>query len=196
MEKELAYVPERRRVAETLGFQPGIWGAFFLIAACFFLFTGKGPTDDVLWMIAGCAAALGLALTGYEAWRRRNRTVLVREGDHIAVYRKGTLDLTLAPEEVTEEKPGIFVMLRIGIPLGMAAAIFLGVAITEILRDKTGIGETLLILSLGLACAASLASAAWIRFRYRHLQVRIEGSRWLAEETVLVHPSRMKDLFQ
>jgi len=190
----LTHVPERRRVAETLGWQPGIWGAFFLLVASVFGLGGKGPSLPVEWTIFGSSAALGLALTGYEAWRRRNRTVLVKDGERIAVYRKGRLDMILDSGEVAVRDPELFVMLRIGVPLGLAAILFTSVGILPILRNESMI-DGLLILSLGLACWASLGSAAWTRFTCRSLRVPIKGSRWRAEETVLIPRSRMKELF-
>jgi len=190
----LAHVPERCRVAETLGWQPGIWGVLFLLVACVFGLGGKGPTTAVEWAISGSSAALGLGLTGYEAWRRRNRTVLVKDGERIAVFRKGRLDLVIDPGEVTLVKAELFVMLRVGVPLGLAAVLFTSIGIVSVMRDEP-VTDGLVILSLGVACWASLASAAWTRSACRHLRVPIKGSRWLAEETVLVPRSRMKELF-
>jgi hypothetical protein len=193
--EQLMHLPERRKVVETLGWQPGIWGSFFIIAACLFSLACKWPLIALEWEILGVSIALGLGLVGYEVWRRRNRTVLVRDDGHIAVFRRGTLDLTSAPSEITRVRAGLDVMLRIGVPLAVCAVLFAAIGILGLLRDKAGTVDNLIILSLGLACGASLASAAWTRFSCAHLWVPIKGSRWLAKETVLVPSSRLKELF-
>ncbi len=191
--EQLVLVPERCRVPETLGWQPGIWGVLSLLVACVFGFGGRGPTVAVEWAITGVSAALGLGLTGYEAWRRRNRTVLVKDGERIAVFRKGRLDLTVAPGEIRVAEADLVVMLKIGVPLGLCAALFSAVGITGLLRDEAGAAENLVILALGFACGASLASAAWTRYSCRHLRVPIKGSKWM-EESVLVARSRIGEL--
>lgn len=191
----LRHSSERQKVVETLGCQPGIWGTLFIVVACLFMLNGKGPSIAIEWMISGSSAALGLGLTGYEVWRRRNRTVLVKDGERIAVFRKGRPDLILAPGDITIVKAGLFVMLKVGVPLGLCAAAFSGIGIIGLLRDEAGTADNLMILFLGLACGASLASAAWTRFSCCHLRVPINGSRWLAEETVLVPSSRLKEVF-
>lgn len=191
---QLIYVPERHKVVETFGWQPGIWGALFIAAACVFVPNGDDSSNAVVWMIFAPSAALGLSLTGYEIWRRRNRTVLVKEGGSISVFRKGRLDLTLAPNEMTRVQADLITLLKIGVPLGVCGALFTAVGIVGLLRDKTGDTENLLILFLGLVCWASLVSAAWTRFSCCHLRVPVKGSRW-SEESVLIPSSRLKELF-
>jgi len=175
--------------------QPGIWGALFLLVACLLALGGAGHANAGEWQISAVSAALGLGLTGYEVWRRKNRTVLVKDGELIAVFRKGRLDLVLAPGAVTRVKAGPVLMLQVGIPLGLCAAAFTSIGILGLLRDGSGTGDSLAILALGLGCGASLASAAWTRFSCWHLRVPVKGSRWLAEETVLVPRSRIRELF-
>jgi hypothetical protein len=187
-------VPEHQKVVETLGWQPGIWGAFFIVVACLFLIPGKGPPIAIEWAIAGSAAVLGLVLASYEIWRRRNRTVLVKDGEHIAVFRKGRLDLTIAPSEITVVKAGLTIMMKIGTGLGACAAAFTAIGILGLVRDKEAVVDNLIILSLGLTCGASLAFATWTQFCRAHLQVPVKEG-WMAEETVLVPPSRLKELF-
>ncbi len=192
---ELLLTPENRKVVETLGFQPGIWGALFLVVACVFALHDDGPANQAEWIIFGASSALGLGLTGYGIRRRRNRTVLVRIGERIAVYRKGRFDLMVAPAEIATEKMPLHVMLKIGVPLGLAGLIFSAIGVVELQRRRPLALDDLLILYMGLTCWASLASAAWTRFSCRHLRVPIKGSRWLAEETVLVRPNRLREVF-
>lgn len=192
---ELLLTPDHRKVVETLGLQPGIWGALFLAVACAFAFHGSGPSGREAWIWVAIPGALGLALAGYEVWRRGNRTVLVRMGERIAVYRRGHFDLMVAPAEIATEKMPLHVMLKIGVPLGLAGVIFSAIGIVELSRRRSWAIDDLLILYMGLTCWASLASALWIRFSCRNLRVPIKGSRWLAEETVLVDPSRLREVF-
>lgn len=188
-------MPERGKVVETLGWQPGIWGALFLVTAFLIVVSAGRPLLLIEWQISGGAAVLGLSLAGYEVWRRRNRTVLVKDGGHIAVFRKGRLDLTISPDEIRIVKAELLIMLKVGVPLGACAAAFTAIGIMGILEAEALNADNLIILSLGLACGASLVSAAWTRFFRVHLRVPVRGSRWLAEETVLVPFSRLKELF-
>lgn len=191
--QRLDHVPERFRVPETLGLQPGIWGTLFLLVACHFAFGGKGPRIALEWTITAASGALGLALTGYEAWRRRNRTVLVRDGEEIAVFRKCRFDLAVAPGEIRRIEADAVTMLKIGVPLGLAGLLFtvLGISIA---REGNSRDEGTMILLFGLACWASLASAAWTRFSCRHLRVPIKGSKWF-EESVLVRRKQIRKLY-
>ncbi|MCJ7547820.1 MAG: hypothetical protein MUP30_13560, partial [Deltaproteobacteria bacterium] len=83
----------------------------------------------------------------------------------------------------------------VGVPLAVCMVIFTALGIIGLLRDKAVAADNLIILSLGLACGASLASAAWTRFSFAHLWVPSQGSGWLAKETVLVSSSRLRELF-
>ncbi|MEW6265835.1 MAG: hypothetical protein AB1641_22410 [Thermodesulfobacteriota bacterium] len=181
----LEHVPERLRIIETLGGQFGLWGAMFLVVAGLFLLSGKGPSNDVEWLFTGASGAIGLILAGYEVWRRQNRTVLFKDGDRIAVYRRGRLDMTLTIDQITRKKPGLDLALKVGVCLAVAAAIFTAIGLTGLLRDEEALVDNLIILTLGLTCWTSLAAAAWIWLFYDHWRVPIK-SWWLAEETVLV----------
>ncbi len=192
--EQLKYIPQGDRVEETFGWQPGIWGAWFIAAACVFVPHGDKSLRDVLWMIFVPSTVLGMGLIGYEIWRRRNRTVLVKNGEHISVFRKGLLDLTLAPDSIARIKADFHTTLMIGVPLGVCAVLFMAIGITNILRDEVQSADNLLILFLGIVCVASLASAAWTRFYCIHLRLPIKGSKW-TEESVLLHSSRLKKLF-
>jgi hypothetical protein len=193
--EKLIYVPERHRVAETFGWQPGIWGVFFIVATCVYMpFVNDSASDHISWLFFGSLAVLGLGLTGYEIWRRRNRTVLVKDGEYILVFRKGRLDLTLARSKITRIKADFHTMLWIGAPMAVCAALLTAVGITSILRDKTGSTDGLLILFWGIVCWVSLASAAWTRFYTCHLRVPVRGSKW-TEESVLIPSYRFKELF-
>ncbi|MGA7643098.1 MAG: hypothetical protein WBW56_12935, partial [Syntrophobacteraceae bacterium] len=97
----IEHVPEHQKFIEPLGGQWGIWGSFFIVVAYLILDTRKGAPLSIQWEISGISGAIGLCLAGYEIWRRRNRTVLVKDGEQIAVYRKGRIDLILAPNEIT-----------------------------------------------------------------------------------------------
>ncbi|HOW54582.1 MAG TPA: hypothetical protein PLR60_07990 [Syntrophorhabdaceae bacterium] len=192
--EQLVLVPEQRWVVETLGLQPGIWGCFFIIVGCLFALECKPPLSVLEWEILGLLAVAGLGLTAWELRRRRARTVLVRDGEYISVYRKGRLDMTLDPEDIRLVKADLLVMLKVGVPLGVCAVGFTVIGLMMMLRDRMMDAGSLSILALGLACGASFACAAWTRFWRCHLRVPVRGLRWLAEETVLVTPAQLKGL--
>lgn len=193
--EELIHIPEHHKVTETLGWQPGIWGAFFLVVGCLFAFECKWPLKILEWEIIGILAVPGFVLVGYEIWRRRNRTVLVKESGRILVFRKGGLDITVAPEEVRREEADLSVMLKIAIPLGLCMIGFTAIGIIDLIRERAADAGTLSMLSLGITCGLSLASAVWTRYFRCNLRVPVRGSKWLAEETVLVTPAQLKELF-
>jgi hypothetical protein len=188
-------VPEHARVVEALGGQCGIWGALFIAVACLMAVPGDEPWNLIEWVITGSSAVLGLCLTGYEVWRRRNRTVLVRDGEHIAVFRKGSLDLILTPGEFTLAKPELALILKIAICLGTAAALFTAIGIVGLVRDHGGAFDDVIILLLGLTSGFSLAAAARTCFFFSDVRTPIKNNRWLAEETVLIPSRRLKELF-
>jgi hypothetical protein len=194
-ERSLDYVPEDRRVVGTLGWQAGIWAAFFLLVGCFILAGSKSPPGLVMMEILGAVFFVGLALALGQAFMHRNRTVLVRQDGLIQVFRKRRLDMVLSAEDIRLEKADIIVMLKIGAPLAIAAALFLAVGITMLWRERTIDSGTLSVLALGVASGVSLASAAWTTFFRRHLRVPVRNSRWLAEETVLLSARQFKLLF-
>jgi len=194
-EQLLDYVPEHRRVVETLGWQPGIWGGFFLVVGILILSESRLPLSTVTLELLGVVFFVGVVLACWQIRMHRNRTVLVRDNGVIEVFRKRRLDMVVDPEEIGLEKADFILMLKIGIPLLMCAAIFIGVGGTMLWEEKKANADIFCILSLGLASGVSLASAAWTRFFRRHLRVPVKNSRWLAEETVLVSPSQYRHLF-
>ncbi len=173
--------------------EPGGLYLSFLPSLCFCLYADNPPAEFP-WLIFGSAAVPGLVLTGYEFWRRRNRTVLVKDGGHILVFRKGRLDLTLAPDSIARIKADSHTTLTIGACLGLCTLLLMAVGVTCVFKDKTENIDCLFILFAGLVCGASLVSAAWTRFCCCHLRVPIKGSKW-TEESVLISSSRVKELF-
>ncbi|MGD0400912.1 MAG: hypothetical protein ABSC04_18605 [Syntrophobacteraceae bacterium] len=189
-------VPEHQKFIETLGWQWGIWGSFCLFLALLIMAPWKGPPLSMQWEISAISGATGLCLAGYEIWRRRNRTVLVKDGEQIAVYRKGRLDLIIAPREIILVKTGLDIILEVGVGLGAFAVLFTAIGIMEFFRNgQESIVDSLLIMLPGLTCGASLISAAWTMFACAHLRVPVKGRRFMAKETVLLPTSRMQELF-
>lgn len=103
------------------------------------------------------------------------------------------LDQTLALGEIKLVKAGLLLMLKVGVGLGACGAAFTAVGISG-LMEKSHSLDNLMILAMGLACWASLASAAWTRFSFVHLRLPLTKG-WMAEETVLVRPAQFKELF-
>ena len=192
----IEHVPEHQKFIETLGWQWGIWGSFFIILALLIMAPWKGPPLSMQWEISAISGAIGLCLAGYEIWRRRNRTVFVKDGEQIAVYRKGNLDVIVAPREIIQVKTGLEIILEVGVGLGAFAVLFTAIGIMEFFRNRQGsIVDCLLIMLPGLTCGASLVSAAWTIFGCAHLRVPIKGRRFTAQETVLLPASRMHEFF-
>ncbi|HNT44703.1 MAG TPA: hypothetical protein PKN85_09580 [Syntrophorhabdaceae bacterium] len=194
-ERSLDYVPEDRRVAESLGWQPGIWASFFLLVGCIILAESKSPPDLVMMEILGVVFFAGLVLALWQAVMHRNRTVLVRQDGMIQVFRKRRLDMVVAAQEIRLEKVDIVAIIKIGAPLAIAAALFLALGLAMLWKDRAANSGSLSALALGLVSTASLASAFWTRFFRRHLLVPVRNSRWLAEETVLLSVKQHKLLF-
>lgn len=196
--EQLINAPERQKVVEIFGCQFGIWGVFLIIAAYIFslIFSvfEKTPSAFLGCLISGTSAALGVGFIYYEIYRRRNRTVLVRDADYIAVCRKGRFELTIEPNKISIVKPDIKTMVTIGTALIVCAAICILVGIDSILRHKTVDADTLILLSVGFAFVSSFVSASWTRFACAHLRVPFKSSKWL-EEDVLVPKSRFNELF-
>jgi hypothetical protein len=120
----------------------------------------------------------------------------VKDGEQIALYRKGRLDLILAPGEIILVKAGLDIILEAGVGLGAYALLFTVIGIMEFFRNTQGsIVDSLLILLPGLTCGASLVSAAWTRFACAHLLVPIKNGRLMVEEKVLLPISRIQELF-
>ncbi|MEN6465116.1 MAG: hypothetical protein ABFD62_08050 [Syntrophaceae bacterium] len=182
-------------MVETLGWQPGIWGGFFLVTGILILSESRLPLSTVKLELLGVVFFVGVVLACWQMMMHRNRTVLVRDNGLIQVFRKRRFDMALDPEEIGLEKADFILMLKIGVPLLMCAAIFIAVGGTMVWEDKTANADNLCILALGVASGASLVSASWTRFFRRHLRVPVKNSRWLAEETVLVSPSQYRHLF-
>lgn len=193
--EQLTHVPEHNKIVETFGWQFAIWGSSLLIIAGLFASSAKKSLVALEWEIAGISALIGLCFIRYEFYRRRNRTVLVKNDDQILVYRKGCLDLMLSANEIRTEKADLVLMLKIGVPLGICGLIFTAIGVDIVMRNMSVNAESLILLTSGIAFFASLISAAWTRFARVHLRVPVKGSRWLAEETVLLTSAQCKELF-
>lgn len=194
-EQLLDYVPEDRRVVETLGWQPGIWASFFILVGCFILAECRLPPGLFTMEVLGVVFFAGFVLAAWQMNMHRNRTVLVRDNGQIQVFRKRRLDMVVAGEEIRLEKADFVAMIKIGAPLSVAAALFLALGITMLWKDRAIDSGSLSALALGVTSGVSLASGFWTSFFRRHLRVPVKNSRWLADKTVLVSPQQYKLLF-
>ncbi len=191
----LELIPEHLRFAETLGWQPSIWGTLFIAVACMVPAYGTRPLSEIEWAIAGCSGAIGLALASYESWRRRNRTVLVRDGRNIAVFRKGHLASTLAPGAITARKPEFYVHGKIGLCLLFWAVALTVIAISDFPRGDATLADAALIVSIALACWVSLFAAIRVWITCTYLLIPVKEGRWASPLTVRIRTSRLKELF-
>ena len=185
-------VPEHLKALETFGHQGWIWGTLSLLMAGLFVVPGKAPLPDIDWQLSAGFALSGLLLCAHEVWRRTHRIHLVRDGEGLALYRNGRRDQAVSMGEIRQFKTGFLVMLKIGAGLGLSGAAFTAIGILE-LGDKVDPIGGVFILLMGLACWASLISAAWTRFFCIHLRVPSK-KRWMVEETILVRPVPWKAL--
>jgi predicted membrane protein len=192
---QLALLPERLQFATRFGWQPTIWGALLLAVAATIAPRHPLAATALEGELTAAAGVAGLLLIGYEIWRRRNRTVLVKDGGQIAVYRKRSFDFRVEIEDITPgAKPPLFIMMKIGVPLALAGVFLSALGIDMLLRERRLSADALLVLCFGLACLASLVSAAWVHFRYTHLSVPVRVSRLKANETVRLKPAEAAEL--
>jgi hypothetical protein len=190
----LDHIPESLKVTKTFGFQWGIWGGFLIVVLCLMLAGSTGLPGVFQIEIYVSLLVVGGSFIAWELVRRRNPTVLVRQGGMVGVYRKGRCDIVVACEQIRCEKIDLVIVLKIGAPLLICTVLFVAVAAAIIQDEKRITADTVIMLSFGLALGASLASAAWTTFFRKHLRVPVKGSRWLAEETVLVTREQCRDL--
>lgn len=191
----LDHIPESRRITGTFGFQGGTWGIFFIVVLILMLAgSGKPPTlfEMEIYIVLFIAGAGSIA---WETARRRHPTVLVEQDGMIAVYRKRYGNIVVSRDRVRCEKVDLIIIIKIGAPLLMCTILFTAIAVAIIGDEKRITAETLILLSFGLALGASLMSAAWTTFFRKRLLVPVEGSRWIAEQTVLVPRGQCKRLF-
>ena len=190
----LDHVPESLKVTETFGFQWGIWGGFLIVVLCL-MFAGSTGVPTVFQVeIYVSLLVVGGSFIAWELRRRLNPTVLVKQGGTIGVYRKGGCDIVVACGQIRCEKIDLVIVLKIGAPLLICTVLFAAVAVAIIQDEKKITADTMIILSFGLSLGASLACAAWTTFFRKHLRVPVKGSRWLAEETVLVTGEQCREL--
>ncbi len=156
--------------------------------------SGKRPALFEIEIYVSLFVAGGVSIA-WETMRRRHPTVLVRQDGMIAVYRKRYGDAVVSRDRVRCERIDLIIIVKVGVPLLMCTILFTAIAVAIMGDEKRITAETLILLSFGLALGASLVSAAWTTFFRKHLRVPVEGSRWIAEQTVLVTREQCKRLF-
>ena len=190
----LDHIPESLKVTKTFGFQWGIWGGFLIVVLCLMLAGSTGSPTAFQIEIYVSLLVVGGSFISWELIRRLRPTVLVKQGGMVGVYRKGRYDSVVPCEQIRCEKIDLVIVLKIGAPLLICTTLFVAVAVAIMQDEKRITADTMIIFSFGLALGASLVCAAWTTFFRKHLRVPVIGSRWLAEETVLVTREQCREL--
>lgn len=196
---ELAFTPEKERVAQTFGHQPLIWASFLLVVALFCILRASGPVPSLEIGVGVSCLIVTCLLIAYSVRRHRRRIVLVRDGINVAIYRRGRLDLTVAIDTLQKVKIWSSGLLHwgpyIAASLALLGALLVAVGATGLSRDEGAAsrGDDFILLIAGLAFWASLASALWTTFACTHLGLPIGGSKWTEE--ILVSSSNLKAVF-
>jgi hypothetical protein len=196
---ELAYIPENNKVIQTFGHQPLVWASLSLIVAFFFGLQSHPPPVDQEFTVFAASAVLAFVFIAYEIRRRGRRTVLVKDGEDIAIYRRGRLDLVVPAGRISIATFRSGGLLHwgpfIGAPLALAGLLFVAVGVTVLSRHSGQAARTdgILILIMGFIFWTSLASALWTTFACAHLRLPVKGSKWTEE--VLVSSSALKKVF-
>lgn len=157
-------VPPDRLIVESLGWQPGIWGAFLLVLTGW-IYVQKDPPHLRL-SAAAAALAGGAALVRYEARRRSRRTALFVRGPVVGIYRRGELALAVPREEIL-----LYVASYVTTVKFILAPLFFGLLgllpLSDVFNPRTLNKPPLLdvLTGLGLAAAglASAVSLVWTR---------------------------------
>ena len=184
-------IPNEQKVVESLGWQPGIFGALLTIVAYFFPALASYTPGYIEIAIFTTVGVIGLGLLYYEVRRRKNKTVLVRDSDVIAVFHGKRLDQTCKPEQIKLRNMPLATFIKIFIPILSFAAVFFIFVIIDLSMEP---GYRILNAVAGLAMLASCASFIWTRFFCDALLIPVKEKQF-SLETVLIRPFQMKILF-
>ena len=183
-------IPNEQKVVESLGWQPAIFGTLLIIVASVFPLVDSHARQDIENATLGVLGIIGLGLLYYELRRRRNKAVLVRDGDVIAFFRGKVLIQTSLPKEIKNHHMPLATFLTIFMAILVFAVGFFLFAIIDTLEP----GYRMLN---ALACAAMLASSAsffWTRFFCDELLLPGRKKQFFLD-TVLIRPFQRKILF-
>jgi len=183
-------IPNEQKVVESLGLQPAIFGALLIIVASVFPLVDSHDRGDIENAILAVMGVCGLGLLYYELRRRRNKAVLVRAGDVIALFRGRVLIRTCRPEEIKSHHMPLATFLTIFIPILLFAVGFFLFAVIDTLEP----GYRMLNALCCLAMLASSASFFWTRFFCDELLLPGRKKQFFLD-TVLIRPFQRKILF-
>lgn len=183
-------IPNERKVVESQGIQPAIFGALLIIVASVFPLVDSHDREDIENAILVLMGVCGLGLLYYEMRRRRNKALLVRDGDVIALFRGRVLLRTCRPEEIQRHHMPLATFLSIFIPILLFAAGFFMFAIF----GPPEPGYRLLNAICCLAMLASSASFIWTRFFCDELLFPAMKKQFFLD-SVLIRPPQRKILF-
>jgi|WetSurMetagenome_2_1015567.scaffolds.fasta_scaffold480452_1 hypothetical protein len=188
---KIELIVNKQKVVESLGWQPGIFGVLLTIVACFFHAPASYTPNVIETAIFAAIGIAGLGLLYYEIWRRKNRTVFVRDGDVIAVFHGTRLDRVCKAAEIKPyNMPLEYFLLILFALLFFAVGFFLFAATVESLER----GYRILNAVASLAMVASAASLIRTRFFCDALLLPGKKKQFFLE-SVLIHTSQRKILF-
>ncbi len=188
---KIELIVNKQKVVESLGWQPGIFGALLTIVACFFHAPASYTPDVTETSIFAAIGIAGLGLLYYEIWRRKNKTLLVRDGDVIAVFHGSRLDRICNTAQIKRyNMPLEYFLLILFALLFFAVGFFLFAIMVESLER----GYRILNAVASLAMVASAASLTWTRFFCDALLLPGKKKQFFLE-TILIRTSQRKILF-
>ncbi len=184
-------VHNEQKVVELLGWQPGIFGALLTILACFFHAPASYAPDYIEIAIFAAVGVIGLSLLYYEVWRRKNKTVFVRDGEVIAIFHGNRLDQTCKPKQIELHNMPLATFIQIlCAPVFFAVGFFIFAVMIKSLKP----GYRILNAVTGLCMIASCTSFIWTHFFCDALLLPGKKKQFFLE-TVPIRPLQMKILY-
>lgn len=166
--ESLSEVPRDSQVRQTFGWHPVLIGlvslGFAIPIASDFSSTFQATVGILLGLVL-----LGFLSLFYEWYRRRNRVVLCRVPEGVAVYRKGKHDLTVQPQQI-----GVYA-LNWG---NTFQYLFLpGVMIVGLAAAFTKMGPSVGVVIMAVVLVSSTSSLVHTRILCKHRLVPKQSGR-------------------
>lgn len=184
----LAMTSPGQRIHQAVTWWPLVVACWFLLFAVDFL--SSSPLNAAEREFGGGALAIGLAILGFEVWRRRRARSLVTAGARIAVYRGETLETVADLADVSNLGPPFSVRrllhpfnlegIRLAIlstVMGLACAaislLMLALAVNGHAAGFTAAGALPRALDLGFALTTAAFTVNLIRTGFYRTEIRI-----------------------
>lgn len=164
----LASVPAEARLNETFPFAAAaltVSAVLGLVGSLAGLALRRGPlaASDLYWPV-GCAV-VALVLVAWEVFRRRDRRVVVFEGDYVAEYRAGEFVRYGHVTHVTHYQLSAYNTLRELLAFAVIGYGAFAIGLDD-LHDNPGSGLT--ALGVGVGMVGAFLSSVYARVACRH----------------------------